>query len=277
MISKLKVKKKFIKLVDKFKQCEEIESISIYINSNTVSIKEETLRRRCEYFIQRKPIIRRVSSKFNFYLQYLFNRDLILIGDCNLIVSGLTSCYNVDYETNPSEAWVWHVILQKFNCINKDIVDAKKIFLEFYKKNSNFKNGFLLGTGPSLNNAQDLIKTEGIIVACNTIVKDVELCVNLKINIIVAGDALYHFGENRFAAAFRRDLKKLLDKLPSLIFIYPSNFHPFVRREFSEYRNRLVPIPISKKNTDFNSLIELFELPNLGNVLNLLLLPVGVM
>lgn len=133
---------------------------------------------------------------------------------------------------------------------------------------------YVFGTGPSLARAIDHSFNDGYRIVCNTIVRDKELFNKLRPNFIVAGDAVYHFSYTEFAAAFRRDL---IDRLinSETYFVYPALFDVIVQREFKQITHQLIPIPIGALKKIENSLLVNFSLPNLGNVLPLLQLPMA--
>lgn len=135
---------------------------------------------------------------------------------------------------------------------------------------------YLFGTGPSLRNAGLRRFDDGTVVVCNTIVRDADLWKHLNPSFIVAGDAIYHFGDNRHSEAFRADLiARLQSAGERCLFVYPRMFQSVVESELSSVRDLTVPIPVGTHVNPCVNLLERFELPGLGNVLNLLLLPLG--
>ena len=133
---------------------------------------------------------------------------------------------------------------------------------------------YIFGTGPSLEKAIDQDWSDGYRVVCNTIVRDADLWHHINPHFIVAGDAIYHFGHTSFAKAFRKDLAERLASSDTL-FIYPALFHRFISREFEHLADQLVPIPGGSHQKIHVDLVNEFSYPGLGNVLALLLLPVG--
>ena len=134
---------------------------------------------------------------------------------------------------------------------------------------------YVFGTGPSLGQAATRDWSDGIRVVCNTIVRDASLWRHISPHLLVAGDGIYHFGFTDFAKAFRRDLRARLEESPEVPFMYPANFDLVVRRDLVGLERQLIPIPISPLANVHTGVMSRFELPELGNVLNLLLLPVG--
>lgn len=182
---------------------------------------------------------------------------------------------DVDEKTCAMEAWNWHIGLE-YLLGAPDAQRARKIF-ERWKSglSGGLQRSYVFGTGPSLARALERDWSDGIRIVCNTIVRDAELWHHIAPHAIVAGDGLYHFGLTEFATAFRRDLALRLAESPETIFIYPAMFDALVRRELGTFSEQLVPIPGGKSTLVHQSLNRDFQLPELGNVLNLLLLPVA--
>ena len=116
--------------------------------------------------------------------------------------------------------------------------------------------------------------SDGYRIVCNTIVRDSGLWKHLDPDFIVAGDAIHHFGHTKFAESFRRDLSNRLEETQTF-FVYPEQFHVIVQRELHAHEDRLIPIPVSQNPRLNLNLCADFALPNLGNVLALLLLPLA--
>jgi hypothetical protein len=96
----------------------------------------------------------------------------------------------------------------------------------------------------------------------------------LKPHILVAGDALYHFSDTKHAQAFLRDVERRMEE-SEFVFCYPADFDPFVKRRFEMFENRLIPIPVGNTFNLTADMTREFSLPNTGNVLGLLLLPIA--
>lgn len=163
--------------------------------------------------------------------------------------------------------------------LDDDIVNKSQLLFNNLKlklvNDCKLKKIYLFGTGPSLSNAINFQWNDGIRLVCNTIVKNKALWNHINPNIIVAGDAIYHFGISKFSKQFRNDLKLRLAETDTY-FIYPMEFHSFLSDRLSKFKDKLIPIPVQNK-TNFNySFDKSFTLPQLGNSLNLLSLPVAV-
>ena len=191
--------------------------------------------------------------------------------------STIVSTYflNVDYRNFPNDGWSWHEALSIMYPVQEsEIKDAHQRFLAYHKSLPDFESSLIMGTGPSLAKSRKLTNLSAFKITCNTIVKDQKLWVDLKPHYIVAGDAIYHFAHNLHATSFRNDLKKALSRHEAL-FLFPALYYPFLKEEFKDFKHLLIPIPLGNHQQLNTNLLSDFRLPALGNVLNLLLLPLA--
>ncbi|MGA9407349.1 MAG: hypothetical protein WBW71_09485, partial [Bacteroidota bacterium] len=183
---------------------------------------------------------------------------------------------HVDQIYNPIDGWEWAKFSLYVCSSIPDTKAAKDKFVSFVEhvRLNDFKRAYLFGTGPSLEKALEYSWGDGYRIVCNTIVRDRELWNHIEPHFIVAGDAIYHFGFTPFAKAFRTDLRKRLLESETR-FIYPFIFHEIVIRELGDVADRLIPISYGDHTIIYNDLIEEFSMPKVGNILNLLMLPLG--
>ena len=184
--------------------------------------------------------------------------------------------FDIDFRTNPMDGWHWADASSYAFAHEPDVDSARDRFFNFVSAHQlqQFDRCYIFGTGPSLAAAADRDWSDGIRLVCNTIVRDPVLWQHVAPHMLVAGDAIYHFGFSEFALAFRRDLRARLEE-SKVLFLYPAQFDHLVRREFRDFSDRLIPIPEGNHITVHNDFHENFATPALGNVLNRLLLPVG--
>lgn len=185
--------------------------------------------------------------------------------------------FDIDWRSNPSDGWSW---LDAATWSARHVADTETSKIKFLTlkeriTDSGFERCYIFGTGPSLGKALNRDWSDGIRIVCNTIVRDVILWRHISPHMVVAGDGIYHFGFTDFAKAFRRDLRARLEESPEVPFIYPAQFDHIIRRELTGLEDQLIPIGVSLHADMHSSVVSRFELPQMGNVLNLLLLPVG--
>jgi len=186
---------------------------------------------------------------------------------------------DLDHDTNPTDGWALMDLGVAIRGPRPDIAAAaRRTFVEHVEKlrADGPRPVYLFGTGPSLQLARESSFSDGITVVCNTIVRDADLWQHLAPAILVAGDAIYHFGQNPHSCAFRADaLRRLRESDGRTLFVYPAQFDVIVRREFADVAELLVPIPYGPHSDPTVDLTDHFFLPMLENVLANLLLPVG--
>lgn len=185
--------------------------------------------------------------------------------------------FDIDWRTNPGDGWNWIEAATWAARHKPDIAGSKQAFAKLKNRLAATGLGkcYLFGTGPSLGRAIERDWSDGVRVVCNTIVRDAALWQHIAPHLLVAGDGIYHFGFTDFAKAFRRDLRVRLAASPNVPFMYPAQFDIIIRRELAGLESQLIPISMGPATSLHTSIGSGFELPNLGNVLNLLLLPVG--
>jgi hypothetical protein len=196
------------------------------------------------------------------------------------LTTPLPSIFNVDYITNPNDGWEWCQLtlycgMMAGRDYNTEEAQARFNAAIAETRKKNLKKCYIFGTGASLEKAEERCWDDGYRVVCNTIVRDKVLWHQLEPQFIVAGDAIYHFGHTPFAAAFRRDLVARLEESRTY-FIYPEIFREIVLREVpAALQARCIAVPLGDHQTVHDDLTQNFLLPGLGNVLPLLLLPIG--
>lgn len=263
--------KRFYNLLNRF---IFLNHIILVIHSNH-ELKEQIFERINYYFGKNTILIKYKYNNFTIKLFALLPILKVYFGIDNTgkhYLSNQWLFYNIDPISNPFDAWEYHTIISLNHKINK----TNKIKFKYLYNNIKWKNkSYLFATGNSLSDAINYSFNDGNIIVCNTIVKDEILWKHLKPDIIVAGDALYHFSDSKFAIEFRKDLKKRLQDSTHTFFIFPIIFEKFIYREFSEFKHRLIGIPIGTRRNITDNILEKFELPSFGNVLNLLMLPIA--
>ncbi|WP_284228773.1 hypothetical protein [Mycobacterium antarcticum] len=188
---------------------------------------------------------------------------------------------DLDYDTNLADGWSLMelgVAISPRSAARQRSALAGQRFRDHVRKleTDEARPAYIFGTGPSLHLALDRSFADGTTIVCNTIVRDPELWRHLSPAFLAAGDAIYHFGNNPHARAFRADaLERLQESEGRTLFVYPSQFDVIVRSEFHAVEPLLVPIPWGEHSNIAVDLNEQFLLPDVENVLANLLLPLG--
>jgi SAM-dependent methyltransferase len=176
----------------------------------------------------------------------------------------------IDWRVNPSDGWEWCRLTNYAFNHKPNISSSWDRFKQHCLSFSSYDKAYIFGTGPSLEKAGDKVWDDGYRIVCNTIVRDKELWHHINPHIIIAADAIYHFGPDNLAKAFRKDLQDRLNET-STIFIYPDFFDGIISKTMSISLNQRIPIPTSVEKTIHHNLFTNFYFPGLGNVLPMLL------
>jgi len=258
--------------------------VAVLLDEDAASGTQQILQRAAEHFSGIGDITFQVIT----CKPGLFTTAFVCSRFAGLLVSGhhrwttglfpkLLPIYDVDPQREANALWRWHDIISALQPLTPfRIQQARERLTHTVSQLSacGLEKCYIFGTGPSLEKARTLDFTDGYRIVCNTICRDRELFGHLKPHILVAGDAQYHFSDTKHAQAFLRDVERRMEE-SEFVFCYPADFDPFVKRRFEMFENRLIPIPVGNTFNLTADMTREFSLPNTGNVLGLLLLPIA--
>ena len=211
----------------------------------------------------------------------LFRKDaLLLTGSYSRtagLISGLSkSIWCVDPEKTAHSQWNWfYAINELASNRNSDREHDHSKLRSLTERLASLGHGkcYVFGTGPSLASGLECDFSSGYRIICNTICKAKGLFDHIQPHVIVAGDALYHFGDTLHAVSFRRDLHQRL-KESDCAFLYPEVFRLRVESEFSDVSDQCYPVAMSLDGiTPANN--QVFQFSHRPNVLGSMLLPLA--
>lgn len=146
-----------------------------------------------------------------------------------------------------------------------------KTWHRFINTQGHFRKVYVLGTGPSLQDAYNHDFSDGIRIVCNTIVKDKKLCKFIDPHLIFAADPLYHLSPVTYASTFRDDLIDILTRFPELLVVSYARFMPMIHQLFPEnLHSRFVGLDIRNKTLDFPATTNL-KVKGMHNILTSML------
>lgn len=137
------------------------------------------------------------------------------------------------------------------------------------------KQGYLFGTGPNLKHAKAHDYSDGVSIACNSMVRNQELMDRLQPPIIVVGDPIFHAGPSSYAAAFRKDLIRCMDTYGSYLIVPLRDYHIYVAHLPPRFADRICAIPYEKSESPNVDLRENFVVTSTANILTLFLFPLA--
>jgi hypothetical protein len=258
----------------------------LLVCSQPSGAKREELQRRLTFAVDAARRANDISIRVvtSVGLFDILRAEAITIGDQALAprwaLRLMRNVFDIDYERNPIDGWALAELTDFLlpPAARAERVGARAALCARVSalRSEASRGVYVIGTGPSLARAIDQDFSVGVVVVCNTIVRDRSLWRHLEPDFLVAGDAIYHFGHTPHARAFRADARaRLAESGGRTLFVYPEIFDAVVRREFVGLEGVLIPVPFGEHTDVMVDLCEHFALPRLGNVLNLLLLPLG--
>ena len=185
-------------------------------------------------------------------------------------------CLDIDRHAGQWDGWDWATLPARIRpraAVEHQVATAQQRFTSFIDSLPTHRRAYVFGTGPSLELAHGRDFSDGYRVVCNTIVRNERLVEHIRPHFIVAGDAIYHFGNTRHAAAFRADLHRVLSRY-DMRFMIPDTFYPLFARDYPDIIDKVIPIDTSGQGI-FIDLKKRLAWSSLENVLNGFLLPLG--
>jgi len=135
--------------------------------------------------------------------------------------------------------------------------------------------GYVFGTGPNLKFANAHDYTDGVSIACNSMVRNRSLMERLQPPLIVVGDPIFHAGPSSYAAAFRRDLIACMDEFDSYLIVPQRDYHIYVAHLPERFADRICAVPYEKSEQPNVDLRDNFVVTSTANILTLFLLPLA--
>jgi hypothetical protein len=255
----------------------------VVVSGDAPPAKSDEVRARLEFLLSHLGIDRPINTVRKPTLQ-MYLRSTALVAADATAVPGLIRRHvrwvaDLDYDRNPRDGWVLMDLGMAIRGPRKaDAVAARDRFVRQVERlrGEGTRPVYVFGTGPSLHEARNHSFGDGLTIVCNTIVRDADLWHHLRPSFLVAGDAIYHFGRNAHAHAFRVDaLRRLIESDGHTLFVYPAQMDVVVRAEFTSVEELLVPIPHGEHTDISVDLTRHFALPLLENVLANQLLPLA--
>jgi len=227
------------------------------------------------------------SNEIDLWTSYLRGADLILKwknefepeGDnINLLIKSALDTKKTWRVDHRKERYAGSYYLKVSHDNNRNGMDDLHASHEKFKHLANTirsEKGYIFGTGPSLSEALDYDFSDGVTIACNSMVKNEALLKHLAPKIIVFGDPIFHAGCSSYAGEFRRHLYKVIETYNPFIVVPFRDYKVYMQNLRQEYTKKIIGIPMD--NIDFVNLDlkEKFIVKSTQNILTLMLMPLA--
>lgn len=149
-------------------------------------------------------------------------------------------------------------------------------FKQLIQRFQGSENAYLFATGPS-SGAYGNYKynqASSVVIICNSIINDEQMLAELKPDILVFADPIFHFGCSTYAQAFR---EKLLDVCSRYAFkiLIPIKYYTIFCYHLPELEERIIGIPYIVDEPINFDLEKKFYLKTFDNILTFMMLPIA--
>ena len=147
-------------------------------------------------------------------------------------------------------------------------------FRRLSDKVAHLDESVLFLTGPSFEQYKNFEFKDQIKVVCNSIVKDEEFLDFIGgPDILTFADPVFHFSPNKYSSEFRKDVRRLIRKYETYIFV-PESTVPLLLSHIPEAEKYLIGVNCTKKIV-FPSVSSGVASKATGNILTFLMLPIA--
>ncbi|MCC5997012.1 MAG: FkbM family methyltransferase [Oceanicaulis sp.] len=185
------------------------------------------------------------------------------------------SCVKVDPANIRNSGSFYLKFAGQFSDIQDKQLKASKAVFKRIAQHCKSKIGYVFGTGPNLAQAKDHDFSDGVCIACNSMVRNRELLERLRPRLIVAADPIFHAGASSYAAAFRAELIEALDRYSADLIVPMRDYHVYTAHLPERFKNRIVGVPLAPGDMPNLDLTDQFHVTSTANVLTLFLLPLA--
>ena len=135
--------------------------------------------------------------------------------------------------------------------------------------------GAIMGTGPNLSQVADFDFSNSTNIACNSMVKNVELMHRLTPPIIVISDPIFHAGCSSYAGEFRRHLQWALEEFNSFLIVPMRDYRLYMANLDRKFQSQIIGVPLKSEPNPNLDLRSDFYVSTTSNVMTLFLLPLA--
>lgn len=193
------------------------------------------------------------------------------------VTPGGPRIYRVDHlQDRRADTAYLHVSEDLNPTAREELAESREKFERLCAQVSGSRHGYVFGTGPSLSAAamrHDF--SDGVTIACNSMVKNDELMRHLRPVAVTAADPIFHSGCSTYAAEFRRHLARQMHELGCWLVVPWRDYRLYMAHMEAGLRERIVGIPMGTGREPNVDLRKKYELAPTANVLTLMMLPLA--
>lgn len=134
---------------------------------------------------------------------------------------------------------------------------------------------YIFGTGPNLSQIANHNFSDGVALACNSMVKNTALLDRLNPPLIVAGDPIFHAGPSIYAADFRKHLYSAMERYEAHFLTNQRDYRVFHAHMPASLHARLIGAPVEWGLRMNTNPLNRFVFTACPNILTLFLIPLA--
>lgn len=165
---------------------------------------------------------------------------------------------------------------EKISGLHDEFRRKSKNKIEHYLPELKTEKIYLFGTGPNFSYVDNVDFSDGLVIACNSMVVNKEIINKLNPQLFVIADPIFHAGPSSYAESFRESLINVLGEKKHPIVVPLRDYHIYLEYFPVKILERLIPIEFKKledekiqnldiiKNnyvTTTSNILTLFQLP----------------
>jgi glycosyltransferase involved in cell wall biosynthesis len=181
----------------------------------------------------------------------------------------------IDHSRERNAGSFYLYFAQRFAGVQREAVERSEGVFSRIRERCTSDIGYIFGTGPGLRLASGQDCSDGVSIACNSMVRNRELLEQLEPSLFVVADPIFHAGCSSYAAAFRQELIEALDRYHADLVVPLRDYHIYTHHLPQRFADRIAGIPYRQGDAPNLDLSQEFAATTTGNVLTLFLIPLA--
>lgn len=182
---------------------------------------------------------------------------------------------NVDHRHVTGASSYYLMFARQFPNLQTDYLARSRQGFKRIRERCTSDIGYVFGTGPGLSKAKEHDFSDGVSIACNSMVRNRDLMDRLQPPLIVVADPIFHAGPSTYARAFRDSLVAALDRYGSDLIVPMRDYHIYLEHLPERFADSIVALPFKAGETPNLDLEKEYHVTTTSNVLTLFLLPLA--
>jgi glycosyltransferase involved in cell wall biosynthesis len=184
--------------------------------------------------------------------------------------------YNVDHVNNRYGGSSYLRVSQRTDpCLKSHVAECRRKFAQMAAGLGHPRKGYIFGTGPSLAKAMEMDFSDGLVIACNSMVVNKPLLENLQPKMLTVADPVFHAGCSRYAGAFRRQLVQAMDAYGCHLIVPFRDYKVYMHCLPERFHNRIIGVPFKGAKRINVDLSRRFWVKSISNILTIFLIPLA--